>query len=363
MLGNNDNGKPAEERRYDDKKPDVSRLTTVAKELVAIVHALDGTRPVLSAMSFPELSTRTGFADTLDVWGYNYKEHFYEQDHARFPGRVIFGSENGHDPRGWLAVLAHGYIAGQFLWTGIDFLGECRGWPERISGAGALDLCGFEKPLYYQRKALWTKEPFIKIAAAQGDPARGVWGDAFVYTGTPGQNVTVSCYTNGRRAELELNGVSLGVKTLSPEDGCRATWEFPYEAGILTAETDGARDRLGTPGKAERIVLSPDVSVLPAGEGAVSQIEVTLTDAAGEPAAADDREVYYQILGDGVILGIENGKGDDLTPYAARYRRTCRARAIVYVRAGTLPGRLTLYAYTKDGLSAFCELKVTQDAR
>jgi beta-galactosidase len=202
----------------------------------------------------------------------------------------------------------------------------------------------------------------MKIAVAQGDPARGVWGDAFVYTGTPGQTVTVSCYTNGRKAELKLNGVSLGEKTLSPEDGCRVTWQFPYEPGELTAETEGAEDCLCTPGKAEQIVLAPDVSVLPAGAGAVAQIEVSLTDAAGDTAGADDREVYYQLLGDGEILGIENGRGDDLTPYAARYRRTCRGRAILYLRAGTLPGTLTLYAYTKDGLSAACELQVTDDA-
>ena len=361
VLGNNDNGNPAQERKYDAKKPDVSRLATVAKELVSIVHALDPTRPVLSAMSFPELSTRTGFADTLDVWGYNYKEHFYEADHARFPGRVIFGSENGHDPRGWRAVQEHEYIAGQFLWTGIDFLGECRGWPERISGAGALDLCGFEKPLYWQRRALWTEEPVVKIAVAQGDPARGVWGDAFCYTGEPGQTVTVSCYTNAPWAELFLNTVSLGRKTLIPEDGCRVTWQFPFEPGLLTALTDASAQILWTPEKAAKIALSPDLNVLPVTGEAVAQIEVSLLDARGNIAAADDREVYYQLLGDGEILGIENGCPTDLTPYSARYRKTCRGRAVVYVRAGTLPGTLTLYAYTKDGLHGSIDIPVKND--
>lgn len=361
-LGNNDNGKPAAERKYDDKKPDASRLAVISKKLVQTVHALDDTRPVLSALSFPELSTRTGFADTLDVWGYNYREGFYDADHARFPQKVIFGSENGHDPKGWYAVLQRDFIAGQFLWTGIDFLGECRGWPSRISGAGALDLCGYEKPLYYQRKALWTDAPFIKIALAQGDPARGVWGEAFAYTGEPGSPVTAACYTNGPWAELKLNGVSLGRKERAEADGCRLTWEFPYAPGTLTAETEGACDRLCTPGAAEKIVLCPDKSVLPASGEAVAQIEVSLTDALGNLAAADDREVVYQLLGDGEILGIENGKHDDLTPYAARYRRTYRGRAIVYLRAGTVPGDLILYAYTKEGLSARCTLTVTADA-
>ena len=358
VLGNNDNGKPAQERRYDPCKPDVRRLPVVARELVSIVHALDDTRPVLSAMSFPELSTRTGFADVLDVWGYNYKEQRYAEDHLRFPGRVILGSENGHDPRGWRAVQQNDYIAGQFLWTGVDFLGECRGWPERISQAGALDLSGHEKPLYFQRKALWTDEPFIKIAVAQGDPARGVWGDAFVYTGTPGQNVRVSCYTNQKEAELFLNGVSLGKKDFPPDCFCRVTWEFPYAPGTLTAVAPGAEDLLSTPGRAERISLVPDADVLPATGEAVAQIEVTLEDENGRPAAADDREVYYQLLGDGEIMGIENGAPDDLTPYSARYRKTLRARAVVYVRAFSA-GTLTLHAFTKDGLSADCRIEVT----
>jgi hypothetical protein len=107
-------------------------------------------------MSFPELSNQTGLADELDLSGYNYREYFYEQDHEKYPGRVILGSENSHQASCWYAVTDHDYIAGQFLWTGIDFLGECKGWPVRISQAGLLKLTGAPKPLYYQRKALWT---------------------------------------------------------------------------------------------------------------------------------------------------------------------------------------------------------------
>ena len=74
----------------------------------------------------------------LDAAGYNYKEQFYEEDHAKYPGRVIYGSENGHSIEAWRAVSDHDYICGQFLWTGVDFLGECLGWPLRISQALSL---------------------------------------------------------------------------------------------------------------------------------------------------------------------------------------------------------------------------------
>ncbi len=349
VLGNNDANKPARERKYDDKKPDARRLTTVAKRLVDIVHGVDKTRPVLSALSFPELSTKTGFFDVLDVAGYNYREHFYEQDHKLFPDKVIFGSENGHSPEAWYAVRDNEYICGQFLWTGIDFLGECRGWPFRISQAGMLDLCGNEKPLYYQRKALWTEEKFVKIAVSKGTKDKtSVWSDNFVYSANDGETVSVSCYTNSDRAELFINGKSLGEKSLTDSDGCRATWEFPYEAGVLTARAGDTKDVLCTPGNAEKIafdIYNSDNCV---------QLEVAIIDKNGNLASADDKVIYYQIIGDGEILGIENGKPDDLTCYAENYRSTYNGRAIVYVRKNAK--KIRLYAFTKDGLNAEIEL-------
>ena len=360
VLGNNDANKPLAERLYDVRKPDAGRLAVVARELTGIVHALDATRPVTSAMSFPELSTRTGYADALDASGYNYKEQFYAEDHARFPDRVILGSENSHAPEAWYAVRDNAYISGQFLWTGIDFLGECKGWPVRISQAGMLNLAGYEKPLFYQRKALWTDAPFVRIATGRGDSERhGVWNEHFVWAGQEGEIIQVSCYTNAAQVELFLNGASLGVKTLGKNDGCRATWEVPYAPGELRAVADGAEDVLCSTGKAARLCLTPDVTCLPGDGQAVAQVEVTLLDEAGRVAAAHDERVYYQLTGDGAILGIENGRPDDLTPYSERFRDTLDGRAIVYLRAGTLPGPITLRAYTRGGLEAACTINPT----
>ena len=85
------------------------------------------------------------------------------------------------------------YICGQFLWTGIDFLGECRGWPVRISQAGMLDLAGYPKTLFYQRKALWSNEPFVQLAAGGEHP----WEqNAQAWLGKPGETRTVTAYTN-----------------------------------------------------------------------------------------------------------------------------------------------------------------------
>ena len=359
VLGNNDAGKPQQERMYDDRKPDAGRLAAIAKKLVDIVHAIDMTatgapgRPVTSALSFPELSTRTGYADVLDASGYNYKEQFYQEDHERFPGRVIYGSENGHGAKQWRAVLDNDYICGQFLWTGVDFLGECHGWPMRISQAGLLDLAGNEKPLYYQRRAFWTEAPFVKISAQpnKGEKWHGVWAERFIWDGNEGDPMYVSVATNQPEAELFLNGVSLGKKEVSLDTECRATWEVPYTAGELKAVVNGAEDTLRTTGKAAAIVLHPDKTAFKADGLDVIQVEVELHDAEGRLTTKDE-DIRFQILGAAVILGIENGIPVDLTPYSEKHRSTKQGRAIVYLRAGILPGDVTLYAYTMSGLKA-----------
>ena len=354
VLGNNDANKPLAERLYDVRKPDAGRLAAVARELTGIVHELDDTRPVLSALSFPELSNLTGFADALDLSGYNYREHFYEADHAKYPGRVILGSENSHDPAAWRAVTEHDYISGQFLWTGADFLGECKGWPVRISQAGALDLAGNEKPLYAQRRALWTAEPYAKLAVGNAEEKRGAWGEHFRWQGTDGELKRVSCYTNQGEAELFLNGVSQGLKKITEEDGCCAGWEIPYAAGTLSVRAGAAEDRLSTPERAAKLRIAAERTELTADGLDVLQVEVFLEDEQGNPAL--DEEVHAQVLGDLEILGLENGIPDDLTPYSEHFRRTKEGRLIVYLRAGTIGGAGLLRVWTASGLCA--ELKI-----
>jgi hypothetical protein len=158
MTGNNDKNKPAAERQYDANKPNMERLAVLAKELVAIVRDEDETRPVTVAAAFPELSSRIGFIDEMDVVGYNYKEHLYAEDHKRFPNKTFLGSENGHSPEAWKIVEDNSYVCGQFIWTGIDYLGEAHGWPIRGSSAGFITTAGFAKDEFNVRSKLWGGE-------------------------------------------------------------------------------------------------------------------------------------------------------------------------------------------------------------
>ncbi len=351
VMGNNDADKPLAERIYDIRKPDAGRLASVARRLTELVHRLDDSRPVTSALSFPELSNRTGYADALDIVGYNYREQFYEKDHAAWPGRVILGSENSHDPAAWQAVTDHDFISGQFLWTGVDFLGECPGWPVRISRAGALDLRGKEKPLYAQRQALWTEKPFVRIAVGAGEAEdSGAWGEAFRWDGVPGEKKRISCYTNQREAELFLNGKSLGKKILSAERGGRAAWIAAYEPGELKVYASGVSDILATPGTAVRMIVRLSRAILAADGMQVVQADVELVDDRGNPAR--DELIRCQILGGLTLLGLENGQPDDLTAYSESFRRTRESTLTAYFRAGLIPGSAAVCFWTDRGLYA-----------
>ena len=187
MTGNNDANKPAAERQYNPDKPNMERLAVLAKELVRIVKEEDTTRPVTLASAFPELSSYLGFLDDLDVIGYNYKEALYAQDHKRFPDKPIIGSENGKSLEAWQTVLDNDYVMGQFLWVGIDFLGEAHGWPVYCSQAGLLTTDAFPKDVYYERAKMWggtAEKPPFSDTEAVGAEVR-LWREGDVLTNRP----------------------------------------------------------------------------------------------------------------------------------------------------------------------------------
>lgn len=195
FTGNNDNGKPAREMVYNPDKPDMTRLSAIARTLTDIVRNTDKTRPATVAAAFPELSAKLGFVDSLDVVGYNYKEHLYEESHRRFPDKVFLGSENGHGIGQWEAVVRNDYICGQFLWTGIDYLGEAHGWPIHGAYSGLINTAGLPKPEYYKRMSLWTSDPFIRIFTLRPDEEKREWiSRTRSWNYDKGEKVVVKCY-------------------------------------------------------------------------------------------------------------------------------------------------------------------------
>lgn len=346
MTGNNDANKSARQRAYDPNRPDARRLATISRKLAAIVRAKDTTRPLTVGAAFPELSRHTGFLEPLDLVGYNYKEHLYPADHAKFPDQPIVGSENGHGYREWRAVTDNAYISGQYLWTGIDYLGETHGWPQHGSRAGLLTLAGFDKHSFHLRRSWWAEEPVAYLATRmkQGDekhpwalPLARSWDVVANGTGE------IVCVSNGT-PRLICDGREVAL-TRDDEGGYWVA-ETPANLSRLVLETlrDGevvARDEFGPSGEAVRLEAAvwqaPDdtrTRLEAAGlqdEGVV-QIECTLRDGNGE-RARNELVVSAAVEG-GELLGIESGDLADNTPYTEPWRRTFDGRVIVFVLAG-----------------------------
>jgi beta-galactosidase len=343
MTGNNDRDKPEQERIFSENRPNMERLLPLAKELADIVRREDPSRPVTLAAAFPELSSRIGLFESLDVVGYNYKEQFYDRDHERFPDLPILGSENGHGYRQWKDVTDRPFIPGQFLWTGIDFLGETRGWPSHGSEAGLLTLAGYEKSRYYKRQALWAEEPVIRITclsskdAASSDAPEEWLPFESVWDFTAGEPVRIRLYTNQPSAELFMNGVSLGIMDSFNDIGCLER-EIPFEPGALSASgRDGngevrAVHTLQTPGKGKELHLKRFVPAGRDGSFPIEQIEISLTDGAGVPLTSSDIIITPRLTGPGEIIGLENGNLSDNTPYSSKSRFTWKGKLITYIR-------------------------------
>ncbi len=356
MTGNNDAGKPEQERMYDPERPDAGRLVDLATELTALVKRYDTTRPVSLASAFPELSSRTGLFAPLDVIGYNYKEQFYEEDHKRFPNKPIFGSENGHDYAAWRAVTDHDYIAGQCLWTGIDYLGETHGWPEHGSKAGHMTTSGWEKPDYYFRKSLWTDTPMVKLAT--WTPGKWDWMElrSFTWNYAPGQIVTVEAYSNCREnVELFLNGKSLGLRERN-EKGM-FSWEVPFEEGELKAVVPmwpEVTDRICTVGTPCSIRLTDVDSVMDQGRSSAfrtdftaggttyRQIKAELLDAQGRVCVGSEEMLRIRVEGAGEFAHADNGNMADTTAFKSDQRRCYHGELMIYLRSTEEAGECKL---------------------
>ncbi len=343
MTGNNDARKTARQRSYDPNRPDARRLPSIAKRLIAIVKAKDPTRPVTLGAAYPELSSRTGLTELFDVIGYNYKEHLYEEDHRRFPTLPLLGSENRHGYGDWRAVTDNEYVAGQYLWTGIDYLGEAHGWPIHGSGAGLLTLAGFEKHNFHLRRSWWSDEATAHIVTRPftDAPDKNFWSHPVARKWEAGgEALEILCFAN-EEPKLTCGGENIPLRR-DEDGGFWVAVTSPRPAPlVLEVWRDGevvARDVLGPRGKAIRIDANAwqptSDSMLRCGAAGlgidgVVQIECTLRDKEGV-VAADELVVSAHVEG-GDLLGVENGDLADNSRYAGE-RRTLDGRVIVFVR-------------------------------
>jgi hypothetical protein len=319
--------------------PNSPALPPIAERLIKDVKAVDTTRPVTAACAFPATNL---FKKLLDIEGYNYMERLYAGDHAADPTRVMYGSENSKSPVMWQAVAQNDYIAGQFLWTGIDYLGEAGVWPSHASGAGLLNLAGFPKNQYYFSKSLWADAPMVYLSTG------GLGGQGRRAAAPAGR--TISCFTNCDSVELFHDGQSLGSKPHAP--GETVTWPVDFTSGVLKAVgkkgAATATFELKKAGTAAKLALQPDLTSLRADGRDVAQIEVDVADKDGTLAPDAGNLVACTITGPARIIGIENGDTNGKEDYKALSHSVYQGRMLIYVQSLKTPGQAKLKVSTPN---------------
>ena len=320
----------------------------ITNQLLNTVHLYDETRPVTAAC-LGMRDNRFRSPDILDVCGYNYSEDVYAAHREKYPDRVICGSENSTvsffeergsyqkfllcgaqegvdesgsaDPeqqaamdrsksdvrfrmdraeRSWQRTKANPFVAGIFLWTGVDYLGETTPeiWPSVSSYYGVIDRALFPKDAFYFYKSQWTDEDVLHILPHWTLP------------GWEGKQIPVWCYTNCDEVELFVNGKSYGKQTLDQKEHFHLEWPgVPYEPGEVTAigwrRGRKITARQKTAGEIASVELTLDrESVEP---GRLVYGTVRLLDKNGILCPVNGEKVRFEITENLTIAGIDNG--------------------------------------------------------
>ncbi|MGC9520292.1 MAG: sugar-binding domain-containing protein [Anaerolineae bacterium] len=373
-----------------------SRGAEIARALADRIREIDPTRAVTAAINgghdrWPWEETDVVF-EALDVGGYNYQERQYRPDHERHPQRIMYGSEStaGEAFEHWTAVEELPYVIGDFVWTSLDYLGEAGigrvhfegetrqflgEYPWHQANCGDLDLCGFKRPQSYYRDVLWNRGSRVWIAVhaplpVDKEPTTTYWGwplvsPSWTWPGHEGETFKVDVYSQCERVELFVNGTSLGVQPTGPAERHIASFEVPYEAGVLhAAGYDGgekvAEWELQTVGSPAGLRLIPDREELKAEPGDLSFVTVEVVDKMGHVHPGADNMIYFTISGPGVIAAVGNGNPESEEGYRGNSRTAFQGRCLVVVKTTGAPGKIHLRAQA-DGL-AITETTLTAKA-
>jgi len=324
---------------YKKDAPDAMRLGAIAKRLVAAVKKYDKSRPTTAGLAGVAMSNETEYPGALDITGYNYTESKYQSDHEKYPKRVIFGSENVHDMEPWLAVKNNKHIFGQFLWTGIDYLGESGRWPSRGFYSGLVDFAGIIKPRGYFRQSLWSDKPMAYIGTYPLKNEKDISKDAWaIWNYNQGEKIRVVCYTNAAKARLELNGKVVGETKSYDEKTGIIYWDIPFASGKLEAigldknDKEVSRYAITSTQQPTELTIA-DKNITIAKDKGVAKIMVQLKDQNGLPVMLSDNEVTCTISGPGTLLGLEAGNNSDMTDYTDNVQRVFHGHIAAYIQS------------------------------
>lgn len=358
----------------------------MAKRLAEICHREDPTRPVIASCQDPLDAMKNGFIEALDVVGINYKLDVHEQLRGQKPqiatettaalstrgeynlvlenGEVVIKPQIGHvftsydlavlnfkdvacaAPRSFTidAMKRYPWVAGQFVWSGIDYIGEPLPlqWPANSSYFGILDLCAFPKDCFYLYQSAWTDKHVLHILPHWNWPE------------FEGKNIPVWCYSNCDSVEMYLNDVSYGEREKSEMDEYQFEWSIPYENGTLRAvgKKDGkvvCAKEMKTAGLPAQIELLPDRFSIHADGQDLSHVTVRILDANGILCPDADHKIHFEVEGKGRLVAVGNGDPISLEPFDTTERKAFHGLCLAVLRSGREPGEIRMRA-TAEGL-------------
>lgn len=320
-----------------------------------LIHSLDGTRPVTMALFRPALSHvyENGFANMMDVVGQNYRENELVAAHKANPNRKVLGTENGHTVSAWIALRDKPYMSGQFLWVGIDYLGEAD-WPAFANGQGVIDKTGGARNLTWQRKSWWTKEPMIYVMRKQGNAGAGDWVSDWSPTDIDTYDeAQIQVFSNCDEVELFLNGKSVGAKGRTDDDASPRTWSVTFHKGTLIAVAKNkgqvvAEQELKTAGPPAKIILTADKSAIENSWDDVVFIRAVITDEDGNPCLNADNKITFNAVGSGVIDAVDNADLQSSEPYQAKERWAYKGACIAIIKANANTGTIRVTANAEN---------------
>lgn len=320
-----------------------------------LYHRLDPTRPVTLAMlqaDRPGGGFTNGLAQLQDVVGANYRPVQLSELQAQNPSWKIIETETNYGAPELPALFQYPQLSGEFLWTGVDYLGESMSPTGIAQGFGLLDRTGQIRARGYEHAQWWSETPMVKIARVIGPGSvnRRDVGGGRVCDWTPANTTThqesIEVYSNCDEVELFLNGASLGKKQ-KPSTMTR-TWQVPFAAGTIRAVArnqgqQAATDELTTAGPAAKLVLSADQKSLSTAWDDVAYVRVNIADAAGttNPNASD--QITFSLTGPGTIMAVDNADLDSDQSFRGNQRRAFRGTCIAIIKA-TGAGEITLNA-------------------
>lgn len=371
----------------------------ISRHLQDICHEYDPTRPVTQGMDRAEAALKSGFAQVMDVPGFNYRVHKYENNIRQLPKGFLLGSETASTvssrgvykfpvtvsdkntyPDGqcssydteycswsnlpdddWRCQEDYPWVIGEFVWTGYDYLGEPTPydeyWPSRSSYFGICDLAGLPKDRYWLYRSQWNhREHTVHLLPH------------WTWHGREGEVTPVYCYTDAPEAELFVNGKSQGrirKNKSSRLDRFRLRWNnVVYEPGeirVVAYGNDGSvigEQCVATAGDPTAMILEADRKIINADHDDMAFITVSMTDANGNfcPTLTDD--LSFEVSGAGTFEAACNGDATSLQPFKQPEMKLFSGKAVVIVRSNGTRGDITLKVTNRQrGISKVITLK------